>query len=176
MLSKTKPRQKGLPRWPSVRDTKFTAYPTTLSGMSTPRRRAETYKPSPPDLRGPNHFTSHIYARTGPQASVAAFTEAQRCMTITMLDLPTWILRLGYGSLNIDMMSARRATTSIFHRILIRMSETRSTTKLLNCSMTMRRCLGGCDYLGLHSGADWMFRCNNRFWLLTLGNRRAVLV
>lgn len=64
-------------------------------------------------------------------------------MTITMLDLPTWILRLGHGSLNIDMMSARRATTSIFHRILIRMSETGSTNEAAQLFNDDAALLGG---------------------------------
>lgn len=39
ILSKTRPKQKALPRWPSGLATRSSAYPTTSSGTSTPKRR-----------------------------------------------------------------------------------------------------------------------------------------
>lgn len=42
--SRTRQRQKALRRWPSGLGMASTAYPTMSSGISTPTRRAETYK------------------------------------------------------------------------------------------------------------------------------------
>lgn len=40
--SKTKPKQKDSPKWPSEQDMEYTGYQTTLSGISIPKRNPET--------------------------------------------------------------------------------------------------------------------------------------
>lgn len=44
MPLRTKPRQKDLLKWPNAPDTKSTVFPTTLFGISTPKRRAAMLK------------------------------------------------------------------------------------------------------------------------------------
>ena len=55
--SRTRPRRRALPRWRSGRATRLWACRTTSCGTSTPKRRAETYKPRPPT---PTHRTIHM--------------------------------------------------------------------------------------------------------------------